>query len=157
VASEIGQGSQFSVYLKKYTDNEPKAVSGIEEEQNFKGEGLILVVEDDEIIREMACDILIENGYEILSAVNGEDAVEIFSKNFHRVKGVFMDSSMPVMSGSEAFLAMKELYPDVKVLFTSGFINDADLKKAIADGQAEFLQKPYSMPELISKARAVFE
>jgi CheY-like chemotaxis protein len=157
VRSLKGKGSVFMVCLKKYTGAfavPAAAKTTVKCEKD--GEGLILLVEDDTIIRDMAKELLEENGYKVIEAKNGEDALNIFRQRSFEIYGVFMDTAMPVMSGRDAFVAMKEIDPDVKVLLTSGFAHDPVVKDAIAKGVTAFLRKPYSMHELLSKIKEVF-
>jgi PAS domain S-box-containing protein len=157
VRSVKGKGSLFMVCFKKYTGavSEP-AIAKAAIKHKAEGEGIILLAEDDEIIREMAKEHLEENGYKVIEAKNGEDALNIFRQRSSEISGVFMDTAMPIMSGRDAFVAMKEIDPEVKVLLTSGFAHDPAVKDAISQGVSAFLNKPYSMPALLAKIREVF-
>ncbi len=158
VRSIKGKGSLFMVCFKKYTGavSEP-VLAKTSVKHKAEGEGIILLAEDDEIIREMAKEHLEENGYKVIEAKNGEEALSIFRQKYSEISGVFMDTAMPVMSGRDAFLAMKEIDPEVKVLLTSGFAHDPAVKDAISQGVNAFLNKPYSMPALLAKIREVFD
>jgi signal transduction histidine kinase/CheY-like chemotaxis protein len=157
VRSVKGKGSVFTVGFKKHFAAivTPAAYTTASESVEG-GEGIILLAEDDNIIRDIAREFLEENGYRVISAENGEEALSIFRQRSYEIKGVFMDAGMPVMSGRDAFNAMKEFDPDVKVLLTSGFAYEPAVKDAIDKGVKGFLRKPYSMHELLAKVREVF-
>jgi CheY-like chemotaxis protein len=156
LSSEKGRGSVFTVFIRQYKGQTKRPASKIEKQTDEKGAGIILLAEDDEIIREMTSDIFTENGYTVIAAENGEEALDIFRQRFFEIKGVFMDLAMPVLSGTDAFLAMREIYPDVKVLMTSGFASESSIRDAVDKGVAGFIRKPYSIQELLAKAREVF-
>jgi signal transduction histidine kinase len=157
VRSVKGKGSVFMLYFKKYTGAVPVTeTSKTPVKKEFEAGGTILLAEDDVIIRDMARELLEGSGYDVIEASNGEEALNIFRQRYFEITGVFMDNAMPLMSGVDAFIAMKEIDPDVKVLLTSGFAHDPAVKDAMEKGAAGFLRKPYSMHELLAKAREVF-
>ena len=157
VRSSKGKGSVFMVCFKKYTGAIALPAIAKTAAKHEKGrEGIILLVEDDKIIRNMAKELLEENGYMVIEAENGKDALSVFRQRLSEINGVFMDTAMPVMSGRDAFFAMKEIDPEVKVLLTSGFAYDPAVKDAIANGVTAFLRKPYSIQELMAKIKEVF-
>ncbi len=150
VYSEPGLGSSFNVYIPVL---ELKIVDyGIKEDLKMeKGDGLILVVDDEEIIRKIAGDILKECGYDVIYAVDGEEAIEIYREKHNLIKGVLLDMAMPKKSGKECFVELKRINNDVKVIVCSGFRKDERVEDVLKLGVKDFIQKPYTF-EKLSKA-----
>jgi CheY-like chemotaxis protein len=118
-----------------------------------RGSGLILVVDDEEIIRQTAQAILEECGYTVVLAHNGEEGVQVFKARHHEIKAVLLDMVMPKKSGKEAYLEMRAIDPDLKVLLSSGFKQDERVESVLDLGVRGFIQKPYSLDTL---SRAIF-
>ena len=154
VYSEEGIGTTFNVYLPV-----PEEEIIIEEEEGrdiviHRGEGLVLVIDDEQIMRKIAESILEEHGYKVVVAENGKAGIEIFKKHRKEIKAVLLDMAMPGMSGKEVYKKLKDIDPGVKVLLSSGFGQDERVKESLADGVDGFLQKPYTLEKL---ADAVYE
>ncbi len=147
VYSEPGLGSTFNVYLPVLAHG-AKVMAQDEKPVIATGEGLVLVVDDDESVRGMAEEVLCRVGYTVLSAGNGRDGVDLFRQHQDRISVVLLDMAMPVMSGREAYLEMKKINPDVKVLLVSGFRKDSRVEDILSLGVKDFLQKPYTMTSL---------
>jgi len=112
------------------------------------GTGVVLIVDDEEIIRDTARDILETCGYTVFVAENGETAVELFAERPHEIVAVILDMIMPKMSGAETLIELKRIRPDVKVLIASGF-PDGEGIQVLADlGVSGFINKPYSLMDL---------
>ena len=151
VHSEEGHGSTFNVYLPAMADGgdlpehiQPGPHSIV------RGEGLILVADDDDVMRSTAADFLKTCGYSVLTAENGRECVEIYQKNANSIDAVLLDMVMPVMSGYDAYLKLMMLNPDVKVLLCSGFKQDQRAMEILKLGAVGFVQKPYSLLDLSS-------
>jgi nitrogen-specific signal transduction histidine kinase/CheY-like chemotaxis protein len=139
VESEVGVGTTFHILLPctEETVNETYRKSVV------KGTGKILLVDDEEIIRITARLMLKDMGYEVDLAVNGLKAVEKFKDNSSEYDLVIMDMIMPKMNGREAFFEMKKIDPDCKIIISSGFTKDENLKELRTAGLNGFLKKPY--------------
>ena len=144
VYSEPGTGTTFNIYLPMRAGdgisvpiNDPDSIT--------MGEGLILVVEDEPFIRETAQAMLEECGYQVLLAANGEEAVTIYREQSAGITAVVMDMIMPKKSGMDAYLEIRQIRPDVKVLFASGFMQDERITTCAEMGVMAFIKKPYSM------------
>lgn len=148
VCSRPGQGATFSVYLPELVREGVFSPSIEAPPVISRGEGVVLVVDDDAVVRGMAENILKLAGYTVLTADNGLDGVEKYRQHRSEIKAVLLDMAMPVMSGREAFVEMKKIDPQVKVLLTSGFRKDERVEEVLALGVKGFLQKPYTMVEL---------
>jgi two-component system cell cycle sensor histidine kinase/response regulator CckA len=151
VYSEAGLGSTFNLFLPAL-HNEKISKSEKSKFNVPKGEGLILIIDDESSLCEIASKILKDCGYSVISATNPVRGVEIFSLRHHEIKAVLLDLVMPRMSGKEVYIAMKKIDPDVKVLLFSGFKRDNRVKSLLEMGVNNFLQKPYNLETL---ARAI--
>lgn len=152
VWSEPGKGSMFSLFFP-VSESEGKT-NGVahQETRLLSGKGkMILVVDDEDIIRNTATAMLEEHDFTVFKASGGEEAVQIFKRHNKEIDLVLLDTAMPKLSGQETFFQLKAIDPEVNVLCTSGFKDDVRVKTILENGAAGFLQKPYSMSDLIKK------
>lgn len=148
VSSERGVGTTFNIYLpglKREPDS--KRVKN-QQEEIVKGEGLILVIDDEIVLRDMARMMLEECGYKTVVAEDGKEGLKIFKKQHAEIDGVLLDMVMPRMSGKETYKKMKEIDPDVKVLLSSGYKQDKRISSVLNMGARGFIQKPYDLKAL---------
>jgi PAS domain S-box-containing protein len=152
VYSELGKGTTFKIYLPRATDlaarenNAPQRVRRI-------GAETILLVEDDDEVRQVASRILRRNGYRVLEAENGADALRVCESENEPVDLIVTDLVMPEMGGSELAKKIREHRPDARILFTSGYTEDAVVRQSLLhDGEA-FIEKPFTPARLANKAR----
>ena len=117
-------------------------------QQFIKGEGLVLVVDDEPIMRKIAVNVLKSCGYDVLAAEDGFIALEIFEKQHTDIKLVLLDLIMPKKSGKEIYLEMKQIQPDVNVLLVSGAKKDIRIKELLKMGVKGYLEKPYTFSHL---------
>ncbi len=120
---------------------------------SFEGNPTILVVDDEELIREVASIMIEENGGKALTAVDGQDGVRVFEANKDVIDAVFMDFSMPNMNGYEAYQEIKKIKPSVKVIFVSGLKLTPEVEELVRKGETRFLSKPFHEIELIKAIR----
>lgn len=120
-------------------------------ETTEQGEGVVLVVDDEDLLRTLAVSALESLGYEVLTASDGLEAVEIYGREHGRIDVVLLDMVMPRMNGRDCFTELQRLNPDVRVVATSGFSSSEDLQQMQSLGLADQLPKPYRRAEL-SKA-----
>lgn len=113
------------------------------------GNPTVLIVDDEELMREVTSIMIEENGGKVLTAVDGLDAVEVFAENRGKIDCIFMDVSMPRMNGYEAFLEIKKIDPDIPVLVVSGLRMMPEVEELQKSGQIDFLSKPFHEVELI--------
>ncbi len=116
----------------------------------------ILVVDDDKLIRDLTKDILNNYGYAVMTANDGVECVDIYSKMNKDISCVILDINMPNMSGREAFIRMKEFNPNVKVIVSTGHPEKYKVDMARL-GASGFLKKPYEVDELVQKVRTILE
>ncbi len=154
VYSEPGKGSTFKIYLpraEEIPEEETTQLSKGEKESISKGTETIMLVEDDEMVRKMSVDILAGLGYTVLEAVNGEDAMQVSSRFHGNIDLLLTDVVMPKMSGVELAENMKQHCPDTKVLFMSGYTENAIVKHGVLADDVNFIHKPLT-PKSLSKA-----
>ena len=150
VYSELGKGTSFNIYLPRISNNDKDFNINREDKvMNIKkGRGTILVIDDEEMIQEIASDILRECGYKVLTASNGNEGIEIFQQNIDKISLVILDLNMPGMDGRETYLKLKEIKEDIKVVICSGFIHDDRLRNLIDKNKIIFIQKPFTLKQL---------
>lgn len=151
VRSDVGKGTIMTVYLPEYTGEEGESQEDVEadySEQIPLGEGLVLIVDDEEVMRKTAANILQKLGYETLTANDGEEAVNVFKEHHASIVLTLLDLSMPKMSGKEAYEEMKKIDPNLKVLIVSGLATEDRVKEVTDLGADGFIKKPYSMVDL---------
>jgi len=147
VESNVGQGTLFKIYLPKL-DKKIIPKSQAKEKKTPLGKGLILIVDDEEMIRRTVKTILERTGYEVMVAENGEKGVALFEKHHREIKVVLLDMVMPQMSGEEAFMKMKKIDSKLNVLLVSGFKQDDRVNRIMELGVKGFIQKPFTLQEL---------
>ncbi|MBJ6749138.1 response regulator [Geomonas anaerohicana] len=156
VYSEPGQGTTFRVYLPLMEGGE----SGERERGSFAppraGSESILVAEDEPALREMLESILVEYGYRVILAGDGQEAVEKF-RAAGRVDLVLLDMIMPRMNGKEACDAIRKTDPEVKVAFTSGYTKDFIYQRDALDAGTELIMKPVQPMELLRRVRDILD
>jgi len=148
VYSEPGKGSIFSVYIPV---NELKIEKELKKENcihSGKESGLILVIDDESSMCEMAASMLKLFGYEVISADDADDGIQLFKDNQKSIKAVLLDMIMPKKTGGELFVAFREISPAIPIVITSGFGKDEEIEKLLNDGKSYFIQKPFSMDSL---------
>ena len=111
---------------------------------------LILVVDDEEAIREAVRDILELVNIESMLAANGREAIDLFIQHRDRIKAILLDLRMPVMSGTETYQKLRELDPDIQIILSSGYDEKMSTLDIEADDALEFLRKPYALDALLA-------
>ena len=147
--SEKGQGTTFKIYVPA-TEQEVRVKKEVPDEL-LKGEGTVLLVDDEEIILDSGRQMLKHLGYDVLLAQNGQEALELYKKNHDRVDMVLLDMVMPIMGGGETFDRIKEMHSEVKVLLSSGYSLEGEAREIMERGCDAFIQKPFSLKMLSRK------
>jgi len=147
VQSEAGSGSVFNVYLPVYHQENIAPVEETEKKL-YTGEGLVLVIDDEEIMRITMKKMLQSAGYEVVLAENGEEGVAAYLENRGHISLVVLDMAMPKKSGRDVFYELKEHDPEVKVLLATGYMHDERSEEILKSGVKGFIQKPFSIYEL---------
>lgn len=144
--SEPGNGTCFHIYLP--LTQQTFLPDYLDDETPVIGSGTLLVIDDEEVIRTTAKEILNIIGYEVLLAEDGRQGLQLFKENKDKIDLVLTDMIMPELNGKECFFAMKNIKPDVRVLMASGFPRDTDIEELKKQGLKGFICKPYTTAEL---------
>lgn len=159
VYSEAGHGTIFKIYL-------PAVLSKYEEKEQLKvvrsrgGKETILLIEDDEHVRNMARAVLESYGYEVITANNGVEAIEVFKENINRnIPLIITDMIMPEMGGRECIKIIKEMAPERKitVLFISGYSETSISEEEMKKNSMYFLSKPFNAESFATKVREILD
>jgi CheY-like chemotaxis protein len=121
------------------------------------GTETILFIDDEEIIIDVARDMLEILGYKVFVAQNGEDAVRIYEQQKDVIDLVIQDMVMPGMNGAAVFKAIKKINPAVRVILASGYVMNKQIAAVMEDGCRAFMQKPFRLEELSTKVREVLD
>lgn len=156
VYSQAGRGSTFEV-LFPVAGEAPEELHDPREVRSWQGRGTILVVDDEELVREVAKDILEAQGFEVLTADEGRQAVRLFRKRRFDIRAVLLDLTMPQMDGEQAFRAMKMAEPNARVFLMSGYSQQQIRKRLEGEGIDGFLHKPFRPEDLLRLLRDVLE
>ncbi|MCY3023175.1 MAG: PAS domain S-box protein [Planctomycetota bacterium] len=156
VYSEPGKGTSFKVYLPRVQET-PSRASRLIAPMVLRGTETILLVEDDEQVRALAHEILESNGYTVLPAANGHEALSTCRDYGKPVHMLLSDMVMPGMGGTEVAARVRVLYPNVKVLFMSGYADNAVAATGMLESGAHFVQKPLAPSALARKVREVLD
>ncbi|MCB0281227.1 MAG: PAS domain S-box protein [Calditrichae bacterium] len=156
VESTPNKGTLFKIYLKSVKDDLP--TPSIVQPFNDKntGEKHIFVIEDDRAVRDLTVKILTDYGFKATSAANGREAFEL-QHYFEKVDLLLTDVIMPGESGTDIARKIKEKFPDLPVLFMSGYSGETITQRGILDRTTHFIQKPYSPAKLLQKITEVLE
>jgi len=153
VYSKPGEGTIFKVWLPavakqpQTTETSPSV--------DLSGQGKVLVIDDEEIVRRTAVHTLTRYGYEPAVGGNGAEGLKLFKQDPHGFAAVLLDLTMPVMGGEETLRQMRALNPDVRVVLSSGYNEVEAIQRFIGQGLAGFLQKPYTSAALAEKLHTV--
>lgn len=147
--SEVGRGTTFNIYLP--ATEASAALQAEIENEIIHGEGTILLVDDEEMIADVAREMLSQLGYAVIVAGSGAEAIERLTENSDSVMLVILDLIMPDMNGSEAFEQLKALQPDLKVLLASGYSLNGQAESLMQQGCNGYIQKPFNLTELSRK------
>ena len=159
VESEARKGAQFSILLPRHQGGEAAAgaradITG-EQTRDLTGAGTLLLVEDEDPVRLFSARALRNKGYKVIEAKSGEAALEIITAGTEKVELLITDVVMPRMDGPNLVRQVRELHPDMKVIFISGYTEDAFRKRLDRDSDIHFLPKPFSLKQLAGKVKEV--
>jgi len=158
VQSELGKGATFKIYFPRVEQPLDTTVQTAKGKSLARGTETLLVVEDEPSLRHLACNILESQGYNVLSANNGQEGLRVAREcKGGPIRLVITDVTMPQMSGKVMAEWLKEVYPDIKILFTSGYTNDALGQHGVLQPGIVFLPKPYTPVALTSKVRELLD
>jgi two-component system cell cycle sensor histidine kinase/response regulator CckA len=159
VHSQVGVGTRFQLYFPRYEARPQDAAIEEKVEKDHQGDltgmGTILLVEDEAPVRSFAARALRNKGYTVLEADCGEAALDIIKEQGGELDIIVSDVIMPGMNGPEMIKRVMPEYPNVKVIFISGYAEDAFADSFGEDYQFNFLPKPFTLKQLASKVKEV--
>ncbi len=148
VRSKLGSGTTFQILLPCVSGAGVAAPPAPEPSAAWRGEGTILLVDDEEVVRLAGEQTLRSFGFEVVTAENGREALRIFEQNADRIVAVLLDLTMPQMDGEQAFRELRRARPDVKIALMSGYNEQDATQHFIGRGLAAFVQKPFDVASL---------
>jgi len=157
VYSEPGHGTSFKIYLPRVAEAPGPARPGFELSASVRGSETVFVVEDDEMVRALIRRMLETRGYTVLLAPHGDEALQLLERHPGRVDLLMTDVVMPGMSGRDLADRVAERRPGIKVLYLSGYTDDAIVRHGVLEPGIAFLQKPFSADALARKVREVLD
>lgn len=157
VYSELGKGTTFKLLFPAALDGSAANRAQREAVSSWKGRGVVLLVDDEETIRALGRRMLETLGFEVLVAADGRETVQVYRENLGRITLVLLDLTMPRMNGEETFRELRSLDPGVRVVLSSGYMENDVATRFAGKGLAGFIQKPYTLTALAEKLRAVLE
>jgi CheY-like chemotaxis protein len=148
--SEVGKGSTFKVHFPANTTPVVVEPAAAEQSKHLGGHNeLVLVVDDEEAIRKVAQKTLERNGYRVLLAADGAEAVSVYASRRNDIDAVITDMAMPIMDGPATIVALKAINPAIKIVSTSGLASNGGLSKAMSAGVRHFIPKPYTAESIL--------
>jgi two-component system cell cycle sensor histidine kinase/response regulator CckA len=165
VDSELGKGTAMRVYLPRFVegavevDQDPVKLdrNAAEKPKDLTGRGTLLLVEDEDAVRSFAARALGTRGYEVLEASTGAEALEVFEEHKGKVDLVVSDVVMPEMDGPALLKELRQKNPGIKIIFMSGYAEDA-FKRSLDDNEEfGFLQKPFDLKTLATTVKSALE
>ena len=158
VHSALGEGATFDVYL-------PTPDQALEEVQTAPkvledlpgGTETILIIEDEEALRNLANGILVSKGYTVLIAQDGLQGVESYGNHQKEIAVVLSDIGLPILGGHDVFKRIRAINPHAKVIFASGFFDQETKSEMFKAGLKDFIQKPYMQNEVLKKIREAID
>ncbi len=148
VESVKGTGTTFFIYLPFFDGDISVYHKEKREKIGQSGINTILLVDDEELIREVSMELLVECGYKVLIASGGQEALEIYRGNYDHIDLVMLDMAMPGMSGDEVYRKLKLEFPDIRILISSGSGITEKISELLKDKNVGYVNKPYTLEEL---------
>jgi PAS domain S-box-containing protein len=155
VYSEPGKGTTFKIYLPRMDEPVEVLIRKAELKEIPRGNETVLVVEDEEVVRKLAVQILKKQGYEVLQAALGGEALLVLERHPGLIYLILTDVVMPGMSGPELVERLRQVRKDFKVLYMSGYTDESVIYHGVRDGETNFIQKPFTLEMLARRVREV--
>ncbi len=157
VYSELGVGTTVKVYLPRVSDEPVATRSSRAPAGPLVGAETVLVVEDEEAVRNLTSRILRAAGFKVLVASNGEEALQVFERHTGDIQLLVTDVVMPRMSGRQLVARLHVARPALRVLYMSGYTDSAILQHGVLAPGTKFIGKPFNAPDLVRKAREALD
>jgi two-component system cell cycle sensor histidine kinase/response regulator CckA len=157
VYSEVGHGTTFKLYFPQVEVAPIKPVASETKPAETKGIETILVVEDEDVVRQVACDIIRQGGYKVIEATSAVAALEMCERSKEHIDLVLTDLIMPKMNGPELVKRLAGQHPKLGVVFMSGYTSEAVTSNGLLNSPAAFVQKPFMPKTLLQTIREVLD
>lgn len=156
VKSKKGRGTSFDLIFPATTDD-VRLEKADPPRSSLGGTETVLVADDEELIRDLGTEILTLFGYQVISAENGQEALDIYNEQHSEINLVILDLIMPGLNGAETLNRMREINPGVKAIICSGYSGNGGLMKKMGDFPPPLVTKPFRIAELVSTVRQVLD
>ncbi len=158
VKSQSGVGTTFSCFMPVSWGRAPSIEKIVETNEEYvMGKETILLVEDEDVLLESLSVLLEGNGYHVLTARDGEEAVDVYRDNHGEIALVVTDIGLPKLSGWDAFLQMKRINPHVKAIVSSGYLDPKIKEEKSNQGVSDYILKPYQPVEILKRVRGAID
>ena len=151
--SEPGKGTRFQIFFPAKVGTVAAEQDQPAEEKIPTGTETILLIDDDEAIRDIGTQILENNGYTVMNAGSGEEGLRLFEEQQKKIDLVILDLNMPGMGGYKCMQALKAVNPDIRILIASGYAPRGDIHKALEEGACGYIVKPFQLIDFLKKVR----
>jgi CheY-like chemotaxis protein len=155
--SELEQGSSFEILLPAMIGIDPGVPKEQEKDLSPRGSEVILLIDDDPLVLDLAEEILIRFGYKVLTAINGESGIKTYLDNKETISLIILDLMMPGMGGKRCLEEILRVNPDMKIVVASGYSEDGHIDAAIDSGARSSIKKPFNVKQLLSVVREVLD
>ena len=157
VYSEVGVGTSFKIYLPCVESSDKRVQARTDNPKSSKGAETVLLVEDEELVRNLATEVLRESGYQVLEAKHGNEALIMGKQHDGVIHLMLTDIVMPQMGGRELVEHLAPLRRDMKVLYMSGYTDDAIVHHGVLEEGTAFIGKPFTPDTLARKVREILD
>jgi len=151
VHTEMGEGTTFHIFIpidKSLVLEEPKPPVTLSRAEANSGSQCVLLVDDDDQVRDTTAAMLEDMSYDVIEARNGLEALEHYKASRNKIDAVVLDAVMPVMNGGDCFKKLREMNPNASIILCSGYSRDIAIKELKKEGNFEFISKPYESAQL---------
>ncbi|MDP2798708.1 MAG: response regulator, partial [Deltaproteobacteria bacterium] len=155
--SEPMKGTTFEIYIPASTKVAASSNSDASVKESRGGHENILLVDDEEVVRDLGREVLESYGYKVIPASDGIEAISIYEKQKDGIDLIILDMIMPRMGGIETFERLQAIDPAVKIIVSSGYSSDGHYQTVLQKGAKGFIQKPYKINELTGMVRQVLD
>jgi CheY-like chemotaxis protein len=157
VDSEPGKGASFQIFLPRVDEHVAAAVENLPSESSLTGTETVLLVEDAEPLRKLAQSFLVEHGFQVLSAANGEEAIELAKTSRRPIHLLLTDVVMPGMNGRALAEQLLPVHPKIRILYMSGYTDSFIAGHGVLEPGTQLLHKPFTEQALLRKVRQVLD
>jgi CheY-like chemotaxis protein/two-component sensor histidine kinase len=157
IESEVGRGTRFRVLLPSAGRRVPSEASEDTSIEDWRGRGTVLVVDDDDGVRELVAETLRRAGLTVLLAEDGREAVALFRRQADEIRVVVLDRTMPIVDGEEAFNEIRRIRSDARIILVSGYSEEHAVWHSIDQKLDAFLHKPFDPMALLERVRRILE